>query len=287
MNEREREEFREKEGYSGYSEYTDDDMAGSVQEQRTEDLRSKSPEELEDEIDRIRKDMDATLSSIEKRLSPGEIIDRSLHYFQRGPGEYMANLGNSIKEKPLPTALVGLSLGWLMLADSGRAPGRFSVAQTSHRSGETRKKMQEARGKVSEATQRAKEKMGDVSHAVSDRMHRMSEKAHGTRESAGEWGHRVGDFSHRSGERLHQAQSNFAKAVEEQPLILGVLGVAAGALIGAMLPHTRQEDATLGPAKERLKEQVAETGREQMAKAQAVAAAATKSVREEADRQLH
>jgi hypothetical protein len=199
----------------------------------------------------------------------------------------MSNLGQSVKSQPLPLALVGIGLSWLIFSE------RKQVAGESHlrRSGEAREKIEEVRGKASETAHRAKEKMEGVSHAVSERMHRMSERAHSTREStresASEWGHRIGEVRHRSGERLQRVGSNFSHAVENQPLILGVLGVAVGALLGALLPPTRQEDVMLGPAKERMKEQAVETGREQLAKGQAIASAAAQSAKEEAERQLH
>lgn len=286
MNEREREQI---EGYQERQKFTDEYIAGGYREAPDNpvsgytDLRDKSADELEDDIELIRKQMDRTLSDLEMKLSPGQLIDRSLHYLQRGPGEYMSNLGQSVKSQPLPIALVGIGLSWLIYSDRKQTAGESHL----RRSGETREKMEEVRGKASETAQRAKQKMEGVSQAVSDRMHRMSERAHSTKESASEWGHRIGEVRHRSGERLQRAGSNFSHAVENQPLILGVLGVAAGALLGALLPPTRQEDVMLGPAKERMKEQAAETGREQLAKGQAIASAAAQSAKEEAERQLH
>ncbi len=293
MNEREREQTEE---YRERQDLPDEYVT------RQEYLSEKSPDQLEDEIDRIRRDMDQTLSAIEQKLSPGEIIDRSLHYFRGGPGEYISNLGDSVKNKPLPVALVGIGLSWLMLAGSGRAPARSA---SYHRSGAMREKIGQARekwgqarekgeemqgrvsGRMSETAGRARETVADVSHTVSERMHRVGEKARSTRSSAREWTHRIGEAGQRSSERMHRARGNFSQAVDRQPLLLGVLGIAAGALVGAMLPQTRQEDVVLGPAKERMKEQAVETGREQMAKGQAIAAAAAEAAREESERQLH
>ncbi len=301
-NEREQtEEFRETQGYP--AEYATSQ----------EYLGDKSAAELEEEIEHIRQDMDHTISAIERKLSPNEIIDRSLQYFQRGPGEYIENLGNSIKNQPLPAALVGIGLSWLMISSGSRTS---EGAASSRRSGEmrqrmdeakqrlrearlrlreektsrmneARQKMQEVRGKVEDTAGRTKESLGGVSQSVSDRMQRMSEKARQTRRSAREWSHRVGEAGHRSRERVQQARSNFSQAVETQPLLLGVLGIAAGILFGAMLPRTRREDAVLGPAKESLKEQAVETGREQVEKGRQIAAAAAETAREEAERQLH
>ncbi len=43
-----------------------------------------------------------------------------------------------------------------------------------------------------------------------------------------------------------QAGGNLIAAISESPVLLGALGLAAGALLGALLPHSEQEEAALG-----------------------------------------
>ena len=48
-----------------------------------------------------------------------------------------------------------------------------------------------------------------------------------------------------------QAKEQFNVMLEEQPLLLGFLGVAVGAAIGFMLPHTEQEDQLVGEVRDK------------------------------------
>ena len=46
---------------------------------------------------------------------------------------------------------------------------------------------------------------------------------------------------------LNRGKGAVERFVDENPLLVGVVGVAAGLLLGALLPRTRQEDKNLGP----------------------------------------
>ncbi len=48
------------------------------------------------------------------------------------------------------------------------------------------------------------------------------------------------------GRSAGQAGGNLIAAISESPVLLGALGLAAGALLGALLPHSDQEEAALG-----------------------------------------
>jgi hypothetical protein len=43
--------------------------------------------------------------------------------------------------------------------------------------------------------------------------------------------------------------------VDDNPLLVGVVGVAAGLLLGALLPRTRQEDRNIGPWADEMRDQ--------------------------------
>ncbi len=48
------------------------------------------------------------------------------------------------------------------------------------------------------------------------------------------------------GRSAGQLGGNLVAAISESPVLLGALGLAAGALLGALLPHSEQEEAALG-----------------------------------------
>lgn len=316
MNEREREVRAAEEEYGTAAEGVRASEAAEGYERRNvprrfdSDTDGKSPEELEAEIHRIRRDLDATLTAIERKFSPTQVIDKTLHYLAGGPTDYASNLSRAVKANPIPAALMGISLGWLMMS-SEQTP---RSAQGS--SAALKESLEEARDRAAGATGRVKEKMSEISHSVSDtihrageKMHTLGEKAHRTREDLGQKGHHYGEkiqhqrerygekmqhgrerleeFGHRSEEGYRQVRGGFSQTLNEQPLLLGVLGIAAGVLAGAMIPPTRQEEQWMGEAGGRLREKVEETGREQMEKARRIVTAGAESAREEAERQLH
>ncbi len=79
-------------------------------------MTTDRPEDIKAGIDQERARVDATLEEIERRLTPGQLVDEVLRH-ARGPGtDFVANLGRTLAANPIPTALVGVGLAWLLLA---------------------------------------------------------------------------------------------------------------------------------------------------------------------------
>jgi len=75
----------------------------------------KTSFELQREIDVDRQRIGDRIDAIQERMSPGQLIDEVLGYAKdSGGGEYVRNLGQAMKINPLPVALIGVSLAWLM-----------------------------------------------------------------------------------------------------------------------------------------------------------------------------
>lgn len=80
----------------------------------------RTPEELEREIEQDRQRIGAKLDEIQNRMSPGQLVDEAIAYAKgSGGGEFLSNLTGSMKTNPIPVALMGVSLAWLM---SGQKP---------------------------------------------------------------------------------------------------------------------------------------------------------------------
>ena len=108
--------------------------------------------------------------------------------------------------------------------------------------------------------------------------HRVSETSDQLWQGARDAGDRASYYGRR-------VRRGFFDTLHEQPLVLGALGLAAGAAIGAALPATEKEDEWLGDSRDRLKERAKEAGWEQVERARAAAGAAYGAAREEAERQ--
>ncbi|WP_426233616.1 DUF3618 domain-containing protein [Pararhizobium sp. DWP3-4] len=79
----------------------------------------KTSADLQREIDQDRQRIGNRIDAIQERMSPGQMIDEVLAYAKgSGGGEYASNLGKALKNNPLPVALMGVSLAWLMAKGS-------------------------------------------------------------------------------------------------------------------------------------------------------------------------
>ncbi|WP_312408032.1 DUF3618 domain-containing protein [Rhizobium sp.] len=85
--------------------------------------------EIEQEIAQDRQRIEERLDAIQQRMSPGQLVDEALAYVKSsGGGEYASNFGAAVKNNPIPLALMGVSLAWLM---AGPKTNLASYAQSS------------------------------------------------------------------------------------------------------------------------------------------------------------
>lgn len=188
---------------------------------------SRRPVEIMREINATRDEMDETLSAIEHRLTPGQLVDQGLDYLKNsGAREYASNLGASLKTHPLPATLTGIGLAWLMAV--GNRP-----AQSYESSGPSiGERMQSTRETVGSKVQSAKDSLYSAKDSISSGMQ-------STRES-------------------------WDSIVQDNPLVLGAVGLALGAVVAALAPRTRTEDQLMGQARDDLVDKAKQAGAQKM-----------------------
>ena len=197
------------------------------------------PEQILAEIDRTRGEMDRTLSAIEQRLTPGQLMDQGLDYLRHsGANEFVENLGGAAKQNPLPVALTAIGLTWLMAL--GRQPGQGNGSSTS--SAGLRRGMHDMRDKAGGMMQSASDSLSSAKGTMSDTMDTAKEQ----------WQRARGGIDH---------------LVNEQPLALGAIGLAIGAILGAAAPRTRAEEQLMGDTARKMTEKAKEAGSQQLDKA--------------------
>ncbi|OHV80916.1 DUF3618 domain-containing protein [Ensifer sp. LCM 4579] len=82
-----------------------------------------SAAELQREIEADREKIEARLHAIQDRMSPGQLMDEVIHYARASGGnEYLHNLGVALRSNPIPVALAGISIAWLIANPGSRAP---------------------------------------------------------------------------------------------------------------------------------------------------------------------
>src|SRR5688500_3648811 len=182
----------------------------------------KRPEEILAEIDRTRDEMDRTLSAIEHRLTPGQLVDQGLDYLRHsGAAEFVQNLGGTAKQNPLPLALTAIGIGWLMAL--GRQPAQQSYGSSTANSG--------LRDKASGAMQGASDSLSSAKDRVTGSMSSMRDRASGTMDSMRG---RASQVAGATREQWDRARGSVDYIVREQPLALGAIGLAFGAVLAAL-----------------------------------------------------
>src|SRR5690349_9310095 len=78
----------------------------------------RDPREIEHEIERTRAEMDGTLTALEQKLSPGQLLDEAIVTLRESAGRTAVSLAETVRRHPLPVAL-GTALVATMLARRG------------------------------------------------------------------------------------------------------------------------------------------------------------------------
>jgi ElaB/YqjD/DUF883 family membrane-anchored ribosome-binding protein len=247
----------------------------------------RSPEEIEDDLERTRAEVSSTIDAIQNKLTPGQLMDQAFAYARTSlPAEFGSNLANTVRDNPVPVALMGVGIAWLMM--SGRRNGNGGTvrarrqaydddidhgydAQYEDSGGMHGDKLRGAMESISEKgsewraqaerkSRYAADKASDLGHRISDKASAFTDRA---RNIGSETRHRVSDIGQRSQQQYYRAKDGVNRMVDEQPLMVGVLGLAAGALLGALLPSTRREDEMMGRTRDDLLDRARETASEQ------------------------
>jgi ElaB/YqjD/DUF883 family membrane-anchored ribosome-binding protein len=220
-------------------------------QQRIETESHKDPDILEREIEQKRAEIDGIVHALENKLSPGQMFDRVLGYAKGNGGELLGNLGDSIKGNPLAALLTSIGLAWLM---SGRQPARAPRPSHSYSSGYDAWRSEHG----SSDGMHLKERAGALKDRAAHLRDEMSEGLDDARERLGDMRDDIGERAQHASEAVRHTARNAQQSLEhmlrEQPLAVAAIGIAAGALIGAMLPPTRQEDDWLGRGSDQLKQ---------------------------------
>lgn len=296
--------------------------------------------EIERELDDTRSRLDDTVGALQHKLAPATMADQAVEYFSEGGGmELGRNLGRSLRDNPVPVALIGVGLGWLVLANSrqtnvgapdwrerqwerddrfgggsgtdiyGRyrnkpsrmdhdvampyeAAARDDLATKAHQAGAAlqreadegedtfQERIAAARGTVLGLTRDAGEAAAAFRDRVEAAMSAAGEKVRSLASDAGDTLSHYADrgqaaardfydqgqaaargMRDRADDAVGQVRdmgSRTVDYVQEQPLLLGALGITVGAVIGMLVPSTRPERRLVGS----LRESLGDTARE-------------------------
>lgn len=143
------------------------------------------------------------------------------------------------------------------------------------------------------AVESAKVKLAGAKATAADRLHQAKDGLDSARTSAMHGAEDVRDkvaaFAGTAQERAdhlrRQAQAKYEQTLQTEPLILAALGVAVGAAIGASLPASRVENRYIGPTRDKLVGKGRSFAETSLEEAKDVASRAYGQVKEELHRQ--
>ena len=279
--------------------------------------RERSSREIRSEIDRTRSDMDETFAALDAKLTPKEIGLELWSLVKGGSTTGASKLWQVAREHPMPAAVVGLGLGWLMV-ESARKPDTYDgldrgdyrgYGASSYRQGyagtgsysgyssydadEDSGLLSTAKDKVQDVAGSAKEALSSAGDKVSDLGHQVADKAsglgHQVADKTSNLGHQVSDkasdLRRQAKTQVRRARVGFWQTMEENPLMVGAATLALGVIAGLLIPSTDREDELMGETRDHLLDQAKETGQQMLDKSKHVAEAVAGKVKQEARNQ--
>ncbi len=98
---------------------------------------------IERDLARTRARMDGRLDELQDHLTPKQMVNDAFAYFRGGDGaDFTTDLVTRVKANPLPVALAGIGIAWLM-ASSRASAAPHSVAHQPHADLEARLRIAE------------------------------------------------------------------------------------------------------------------------------------------------
>ncbi len=128
--------------------------------------------------------------------------------------------------------------------------------------------------------------LDDAAHAVGDKLSRAS---HSASDAGSRFANQAADFRSQATRGTAQKARNLADSASDlfqrEPLATAAVGLAIGALIGTLLPHTRTEDEQMGALSDSVKAQAKDLAAEGYEQAKEVAGETYSAAKKEADKQ--
>ena len=278
----------------------------------------KSPDQIEADIVETRAELGEILDTIERRLAPRHLLERGFDMMKDTMSGEGGGFGETLRSHPVPLALIGMGVGWLMMSSSTRArlgemggnlKERVSGAAQSasgragafagqmrdrvagwgggaEESGPPERYPMESAG-YAHARQKSGEAMGKARQAAEAAGGRFGEALEQGQQAGRAAWEQAKSYAGSAGDRLSGAGDRFGTLLQEHPLAMGALGFLAGAVVALLLPKSEAEERVVGGAGDALREKAADLGRDAAERARHVAErtvdAAAEAVKSAAD----
>jgi ElaB/YqjD/DUF883 family membrane-anchored ribosome-binding protein len=284
------------------------DTAQEITEQAVDKFKSAAMEVTEQATARVKETVTEIREQIKSDLHDATIgrVEKMANNLREGTRDVSASLVSTIKENPIPAALVGFGLAWLFFGkmnsngNSSGGAGSWREDQSSSYDRDQRYGYADERDRYANRYQdrfesRYEEDRGGMRERVSNVAGGVSEAASnvasGVSEAADNVKHKAGEFVNQTQERVgmvgqqikggtNQAVQKSQTLMQQNPLMAGAVALALGAAVGLMLPVTERENQWMGEARDKFMDRAGGVVHETMDKAQRVVSEATEAAKE-------
>ncbi len=273
----------------------------------TESKKIEDPDRLRQQIRETRAELDETVHTLQQRLSPETIkeqvktaamdkVETAKENVRVKVNQWQSILTEQVLNKPVPAALIGVGLIWMMklAADSSSERQRFKrnrygygysldpdeewpeyapeieagrIPRHPSRRGSSLDAMK-ARAQAS--GQQAREQISEWTNQAQESLEDWKEKA----------SHRSDEIREHTRERSERMKGEVYRYLHESPLTIGAVALAIGTAIGLSLPRSEKEDQWMGETRDRLLKEAKATAKEIMPLAKEAATEAQRAAGE-------
>jgi len=258
-------------------------------------------ETLRLELARTRAQMSETVDALQGRMNAQYVREQASSQAKDSARQAGSNLGETIKQNPVPAALTGVGivgLGWLIASgkdDSGQNQGSEVSRYGGSSYGSSRLEdgphyydRSSEYPTYYEGVTRRSERSSDEDDDDSGRS-RTQEATGQARDRASQMSGQLQDRASQAGgqaqEQAQRAKNGFQRMLQENPLAVGALAVGIGAAVGFAVPETEKENELMGEKRDEFANQGQQKVRDYQDKAQRVAKEARTAAEKEADNQ--
>lgn len=310
---------------------TGNDVTSAEREARDEvspaDADNASTDDIREGIEQTRANMSGTINAIQDRLSPQRLtqqakdavydatvgkVGQTMNDVTESAREGGSTLLDTIRQNPVPAALAGIGVGWLIMKvrenaqmRSSRSGGRgrygapygqygqygqyggyppyqgrgmYSGGQMSQQGG-GQSLTDKAQDTMSQVANKAQDTMSQAAGKAQDTMSQVTDKA---QDMGSQLQDQAQQMANQAQYQAYRAKGWFERTMDDNPLAIGLVAAAAGALAGMAVPETDQEREWMGPARDQLVDKAQDVAQDTATKAQRVAKRATDAAKDAA-----
>jgi ElaB/YqjD/DUF883 family membrane-anchored ribosome-binding protein len=212
----------------------------------------------ESEAEQTRERIASTVDHLQTRLNPRNMMNDAVGSLQDRGSDLLDSARMFVREHPVALSVAGAAVG-LLLLNRNRFGGRDSYSYDAYEDvyggdmddgyDATADNADNRPGLMRRGLSRVRSGASNAGSVVSDRASAARGYTSETLRSARD---RTSDYASRARVRAGDARRYASDSYDANPLTGALVGIAAGALLGLLLPRTRREDELLGETRDRL-----------------------------------